>query len=132
MIEDTINESECVYYCVGTPYQNDGQADLTFFYNAIEHTLASLKDERRESRASSESVNISPPVKRTSFISFLSDKKEHASFISSFDAGPIILPAKRRLKQCLQYAKQLSVTRKAALFLYRRTRRGVTEYSFSI
>lgn len=35
-----VNESDCVYYCVGTPYGKDGQADLTYLLGAIDETLA--------------------------------------------------------------------------------------------
>lgn len=39
-----IKESDCVYYCVGTPYGDNGQADLTFLYGAIDETLPHCKD----------------------------------------------------------------------------------------
>ena len=35
-----IEKSDCVYYCVGTPYGKDGQADLTYLLKAIDQTLA--------------------------------------------------------------------------------------------
>ena len=35
-----IAESDCVYFCVGTPYGKDGQADLTYLFGAIDQTLA--------------------------------------------------------------------------------------------
>ena len=41
-----ITESDCIYYCVGTPYGEDGQADLTYLFNAIESTLAEIKDDK--------------------------------------------------------------------------------------
>lgn len=44
--EQAIGESECVYYCVGTPYGENGQANLTYLYGAIEQTLAAVHDER--------------------------------------------------------------------------------------
>jgi len=42
--ENALADSECVYYCVGTPYGEDGQADLTYLYGALEQTLASIHD----------------------------------------------------------------------------------------
>lgn len=39
-----ISESECVYYCVGTPYGENGQADLDFLFTAVEETLAHCND----------------------------------------------------------------------------------------
>lgn len=44
--ERAIGESECVYYCVGTPYGEDGQADLTYLYSALEQTLQAIHDDR--------------------------------------------------------------------------------------
>ena len=42
--EQAIGESECVYYCVGTPYGENGQADLTYLYGAMEQTLNAIHD----------------------------------------------------------------------------------------
>lgn len=36
--------SDCVYYCVGTPYGELGEADLTYLYEAINTTLQACKD----------------------------------------------------------------------------------------
>lgn len=39
-----VSESDFVYYCVGTPYGENGEADLTYLYGAIEQTLAVMTD----------------------------------------------------------------------------------------
>lgn len=39
-----VADSEYVYYCVGTPYGEDGQADLTYLYGAMEQTLDAVRD----------------------------------------------------------------------------------------
>ena len=44
--ESAIADSECVYYCVGTPYGEDGQADLTYLYGAVEQTLQAIHDDK--------------------------------------------------------------------------------------
>lgn len=44
--EVAIADSECVYYCVGTPYGEDGQADLTHLYCVLEQTLAAVRDDK--------------------------------------------------------------------------------------
>lgn len=44
--KEAIANSEYVYYCVGTPYGEDGQADLTYLYGAVEQTLAAIKDDK--------------------------------------------------------------------------------------
>lgn len=45
-VEEAVSKSDCVYYCVGTPYGEDGQADLTYLYSAIDQTLAVLDKEK--------------------------------------------------------------------------------------
>lgn len=44
--ESAIADSECVYYCVGTPYGEDGQADLSYLYGALDQTLDAVHDDR--------------------------------------------------------------------------------------
>ncbi len=45
-LETALSESDCVYYCVGTPYGAGGQADLTYLYSAIDMTLQAVSDDR--------------------------------------------------------------------------------------
>ena len=44
--EMAVADSECVYYCVGTPYGEDGEADLTYLFGAIEQTLRAIHDNK--------------------------------------------------------------------------------------
>lgn len=44
--EAAVADSEYVYYCVGTPYGQDGQANLTYLYSAIEQTLHAIHDDK--------------------------------------------------------------------------------------
>lgn len=44
--EAAVAESDCIYYCVGTPYGEGGEADLTYLYQAIDTTLQACKDDR--------------------------------------------------------------------------------------
>lgn len=39
-LTEAVSKSDCVYYCVGTPYGKDGQADLTYLFSAIDQTLS--------------------------------------------------------------------------------------------
>ena len=39
-LAEAVAQSDCIYYCVGTPYGKDGQADLTYLFSAIDQTLA--------------------------------------------------------------------------------------------
>ena len=45
-LDKAISESDCVYYCVGTPYGKDGQADLKYLYGAIDMTLEQMRDSK--------------------------------------------------------------------------------------
>ena len=41
-VSEAVHESDWVYYCVGTPYGENGQADLTYLFGAIDETLPAL------------------------------------------------------------------------------------------
>lgn len=45
-LKTAVSESDCIYYCVGTPYGADGQADLTYLYKAVEETLNEIDDKK--------------------------------------------------------------------------------------
>lgn len=45
-VQDAVAESDCIYYCVGTPYGEGGEADLTYLYRAIDMTLAACRDDK--------------------------------------------------------------------------------------
>lgn len=45
-LKKAISESDAVYYCVGTPYGEDGQADLKYLFSAIDQTLAAIEDDK--------------------------------------------------------------------------------------
>lgn len=44
--ELAVADSEAIYYCVGTPYGEDGQADLTCLFQALEQTIKSIHDKK--------------------------------------------------------------------------------------
>ncbi len=44
--EAAVAASDCIYYCVGTPYGEGGEADLTYLYGAIDTTLAACRDDK--------------------------------------------------------------------------------------
>lgn len=45
-VEEAIKNSEYVFYCVGTPYGNNGAADLTYLFSAIDTTINAIKDDK--------------------------------------------------------------------------------------
>lgn len=44
--EKAVTDSEYIFYCVGTPYGNDGSADLTYLFSAIDTTLSAVRDNK--------------------------------------------------------------------------------------
>lgn len=40
---EALSRSSVIYYCVGTPYGADGQADLTYLYAAMKQTLDTIR-----------------------------------------------------------------------------------------
>lgn len=67
-----VADSEYVYYCVGTPYGEDGQADLTYLYNAIEQTLEVIHDGRFRVLVTKSTIPPSTTEKR--IIPFLKER----------------------------------------------------------
>jgi len=45
-LDRVIPESDCIYYCVGTPYGKNGEADLTYLLAAVDQTLERIGDKR--------------------------------------------------------------------------------------
>lgn len=41
-VSTAVRESECIYFCVGTPYGKDGSADLTYLFSAIDTAVGAL------------------------------------------------------------------------------------------
>ncbi len=44
-IEQAVKNSEIIFYCVGTPYGEDGAADLTALFEAVAQTLEAIHDD---------------------------------------------------------------------------------------
>lgn len=70
--ESAIADSECIYYCVGTPYGEDGQADLTYLYGALEQTLAAVHDDKFRVLVTKSTIPPSTTEKR--MIPFLEER----------------------------------------------------------
>lgn len=45
-VEEAIANSSYVFYCVGTPYGQNGQADLTYLFRAIDTTVEAITDDK--------------------------------------------------------------------------------------
>lgn len=69
--DTAIADSEAVYYCVGTPYGENGQADLTYLYQALEQTLAAVHDNKF--RVLVTKSTIPPSTTERRIIPFLED-----------------------------------------------------------
>lgn len=70
--EKSVIESDFVYYCVGTPYGANGEADLTYLYGAIEQTLSAMKDGKF--RVLVTKSTIPPSTTKNRIIPFIEDK----------------------------------------------------------
>lgn len=70
--ETAVADSDYVYYCVGTPYGEDGQADLTYLFGAIEQTLAAIHDDKFRVLVTKSTIPPSTCQKR--IIPFLQEK----------------------------------------------------------
>lgn len=46
-VASAIKESQYVFYCVGTPYGKNGEADLTYLFKAIEETLPNIDETKK-------------------------------------------------------------------------------------
>ncbi len=42
----SVSDSEVIFYCVGTPYGEDGSADLTYLFAAIDTTIEAVADDK--------------------------------------------------------------------------------------
>lgn len=45
--ENALKDSEIIFYCVGTPYGENGQADLTYLFKAIDETLEHIDKDKK-------------------------------------------------------------------------------------
>jgi UDPglucose 6-dehydrogenase len=44
-VPSAVVKSNCVFYCVGTPYGDNGEADLRYLFSAISDTLKAINDD---------------------------------------------------------------------------------------
>lgn len=70
-----VSESECVFFCVGTPYGDNGQADLTYLFSAIDMALAGTDAEKF--RVFVVKSTVPPSTVQDRVIPYL---KEHSEF----------------------------------------------------
>ena len=45
-INKAVAESDCIFYCVGTPYGQNGCADLSFLFKAIDSAMQEINDDK--------------------------------------------------------------------------------------
>lgn len=43
-LKEAVSRSEYIFYCVGTPYGEDGAADLTYLFQAVDATIDAIED----------------------------------------------------------------------------------------
>jgi UDPglucose 6-dehydrogenase len=70
--QKAVSESECVYFCVGTPYGEGGQADLRYLYSAIDTVLEGKND--RKYRVLVTKSTIPPSTTKDKIIPYIESK----------------------------------------------------------
>lgn len=70
-----VAESECIFFCVGTPYGDNGQADLTYLFSAVDLALAGTDAEKF--RVFVVKSTVPPSTVQDRLIPYL---KEHSQF----------------------------------------------------
>lgn len=78
-VEKAIAESEYVFYCVGTPYGQDGSADLTYLFKAIDTTVDAVKDNKF--RVIVTKSTIPPATTSEKIVPYVRNKGERARFM---------------------------------------------------
>lgn len=71
-MKKAISESDCIYYCVGTPYGENGQANLTYLFEAITSTLDEIDD--KKFRVLVTKSTIPPTTTKDKIIPFIEEK----------------------------------------------------------
>lgn len=46
-VKKAVEDSEVIFYCVGTPYGDNGEADLTYLFSAVDETLKYVDKSKR-------------------------------------------------------------------------------------
>jgi len=46
-VKKAVKDSQYIFYCVGTPYGENGEADLTYLFKAIEETLPNVDENKK-------------------------------------------------------------------------------------
>lgn len=67
-----VADSDCIYYCVGTPYGLGGQADLAYLYSAVEATLRNITDNKFRVLVTKSTIPPSTSLKK--LIPFIEDR----------------------------------------------------------
>jgi UDPglucose 6-dehydrogenase len=70
-----VNDSEIIYYCVGTPYGDRGEANLEYLFTAMEQTIRLFDDEKF--RVLVVKSTIPPSTTRQKIIPFVEGKGFH-------------------------------------------------------
>lgn len=73
--ECAVKKSECIFFCVGTPYGDNGQADLTYLFSAVDSALAGTDAEKF--RVFVVKSTVPPSTVQDRLIPYL---KEHSEF----------------------------------------------------
>ena len=79
-VNEAIKDSSFVFYCVGTPYGQNGQADLTYLFSAIDTTIAAIQDDKK--RVLVTKSTIPPSTTAEKIVPYVEAKGEVAKNLS--------------------------------------------------
>ncbi len=93
-VKTAVEQSDCIFYCVGTPCREDGSVDLSFLFSAIDQTLEYVKKDRLPVLVIKST--IPPSTTRDRIIPFVESK----GFLAGKDIGIATNPEFLREGHC--------------------------------
>ena len=78
-VQAAVRDSDYIFYCVGTPYGENGAADLSYLFKAIDQTVASIDDDCY--RVLITKSTIPPSTTREKIVPYIQNKGEVAKQI---------------------------------------------------
>lgn len=74
-VKTAVRESDCIFYCVGTPYGQNGCADLSFLFKAVDSTMQAISDEKY--RVLVVKSTIPPSTTSEKIVPYISENYSH-------------------------------------------------------
>lgn len=72
--KEAVQKSECIFFCVGTPYGMDGEADLKYLFSAMNEALSGI--DKKQKRVFAVKSTIPPSTIQERVIPYLKQKTD--------------------------------------------------------